>query len=243
MSTVVLAMNEKDTLSVAVAVADLRDVILDKDPDLGVLNEWNRVRDRQTRKMLARLGYGYGRPLRGGGPVFWRKAKYRKRSVRSRMIARPGFMGKLPGRRSFLGASWLTVAQFDNLDSLGRVTGKRTALDGFHMTAEVQDVRGGGGYKTDPAHARRVARHQHERDRVEEIGGHQLDHDVDAYPAGDSNFARMELDGFENCWDGHPGGDLGGRPVTIVFAAEEPEDAPETVKTKSDHLAVVVTYP
>lgn len=234
---VIHIQNEKDTLSTATAVVDLRHVIMDADPDLGVLNEWNRVRDRQTRKMLAQLGYGYARPLRGGGPVFWRKSRFKKRSVRSKMIARPGFMGKLPGRRSLLGPSWLTVARFTDM-----IHGGQVALDGFHLTAEVQDVRGGGGYKTDAAHAKRVERHKTERAAISRTGHKQLDHGIDAFPAGDSNFSGMDLPGFVNCWDGHKGGDLGGRPVTICYANRAPKRAPSTHKTHSDHLAVVVTY-
>ena len=230
--TVILVMNEKDTLATNVAVSDLRAVVEQHDPDLGVLNEWNRTRDHRTRKMLARRGYGYARPTLGGGPVFWRKSRFRKKSIKSRVLSLPGFVGKLPGRRSFLSTSWLTVAQFLDAD------GTRVVLDGFHMTAEVQK---GLKYRTDVAHAKRVARHRHEKQRVEDIAQRQKANGGTVYPAGDSNFDRMRLAGFVNCWEGHDGGDLGGRAVTQCFATG-PAVKVQTEQTQSDHLAVVVTY-
>lgn len=235
----VLVMNEKDTIPTKVAVADLQRIVKQNDPDFGVLNEWNRARDRATRAMLASLGYGYGRPLLGGGPVFWRRTTARKRSIRSKMIAKPGRVGKLPGRRSWLGPSWLTIGKFDLLEG-GKPNGSTVVLDGFHMTAEVQM---GDHYRTDPAHRLRVLRHKTERAMVEHVAGRQQDKDPNAevLPAGDSNFDGMALDGFHNCWEGRHGGDLGGRAVTQCFASREARLV-ETFRTNSDHLAVVVTY-
>lgn len=247
MSTVVLAMNEKDTLSTATAVADLHAVIVTTDPDLGVLQEWPKSRDAATRQMLARIGYGYGRPDRGGGPAIWRLDRYRLHSIHAVRLVGSELVGHLPGRRDRLGPSWATLAILDDLRGV-RPDGepnesRQTALIGYHFTAEVQDVRGGGGYKTEAKYALRVRRHKREKRALGRLGRKELRRPRKVLMGGDSNFTGMVVGGFENCWDGHRGGDLGGRPVTIVYAAEKPERAPETVKTKSDHLAVVVTYP
>jgi len=232
----VLAMNEKDTLSTTTAVADLLHVIQTTQPDLGILNEWNRTRDKATTKMLASLGYGYGRPNRGGGPVLWRATDYQPHAIKSRRLALPELVGHLPGRRSRLGTSWATVAEFTNH------AGGRTALIGFHLTAEVQDVRGGGGYKTDLAHRPRVMRHKREKRRLGRLGRHLERRKVATYPGGDTNYDGMRLGGFVNCWDGYSGGDLQGRAVTIVYSTAGPSGRPRTMKTHSDHLAVTVDY-
>lgn len=229
----ILVQNEKDTLSTSVAIADLHMTITECDPDFVVLNEWSKVRDRATKAMAKKLGYGFKRPWRGGGPVLWRLGAYKPLRIRSKMIARPQRVGRLPGRRSFLGASWLTIAVFTVIG-----TDKRIAVDGFHMTAEVQM---GAHYRQDAAHAKRVARHKTERAGVERVGKRQLAANIEAYPAGDSNFDGMDLDGFVNCWDDHPGGDLGGRAVTQCFAEGRAKTV-RTIKTHSDHFAVVVTY-
>jgi hypothetical protein len=234
--TRILAQNEKDTLSTGVAVADLRNVLTATEPDLGILNEWNKNRDAATRKMCADLGYGYGRPNRGGGPVLWKSDKFRLRSLKSRILALPELVGDLPGRRSRLGTSWASEAIFT--DSLGW----QVALVGCHLTAEIQDMRGGGGYKTDRAHRLRVMRHKREKRRLGRRARRLERRRITTYPGGDTNYSGMQLGGFVNCWDGYPGGDLQGRAVTIVYATGKPTRRPRTVKTHSDHLAVVVDY-
>jgi hypothetical protein len=240
--TVVLAQNEKDTLPVHVAVADLRAVLLETHPDLGVLNEWPKTRDAATRKMCAELGYGYDRP-RAGGPVVWRLAAHRLRTLKDRRLALPEFVGHLPGRRSRLGTSWCTEAVFDDLPG-AKPDGSRTVLLGAHLTAEIQDMKAPDhGYKKGAEYFFRVRRHKREKRRWGRLGRRHVRRGHEAYPAGDTNFEGMELGGFVNCWDGYPGGDLGGRAVTIVYAAGPPTRAPHTVKTHSDHLAVAVTYP
>lgn len=240
--TGVLAMNEKDTISVTVAVADLRDVLIAADPDLAVLQEWPKSRDAATRKMCARLGYGYDRPQRGGGPVIWRMSGYKLRSLTAVRLARAEFVGHLIGRRARLGPSWCTEAIFDDLPG-EKPDGSRTATLGYHFTAEIQDVRGGGGYKKELKYRLRVMRHKREKHRLGRRARRNERRGITTYPGGDSNFEGMELGGFHNCWEGHAGGDLGGRAVTIVYATEKPTRAPDLLKTHSDHRAVVVTYP
>lgn len=231
--TVVLAMNEKDTLRVVTAIADLQSVITATDPDFGILNEWTKDRDGATKNLLSRLGYGFARPRHGGNPVFWRLA-YGTPKIKGRILALPGYVGRLPGRRSTLGASMLTQAVWKD-------TGR--AVLGFHMTAEVQDVRGGGSYKTDRAHWLRVRRHKREKRRAGRVARRLERAGLTVYVGGDTNFSGMTLGGFDNCWEGYSGGDLGGRAVTIVYATRKPAKRPQTVRDHSDHFAVAVTYP
>jgi hypothetical protein len=241
--TVVLAQNEKDTLPVDVAVADLRAVLLETKPDLGVLNEWPKSRDAATRKMCTELGYGYDRP-RAGGPVIWRLAAHRLRTLKDRRLALPEFVGHLPGRRSRLGTSWCTEAVFDNLEHAGDHAPHKTCLLGAHLTAEIQDMKAPDhGYKRGLEYFFRVRRHKREKRRWGRLGRRHLHRGDETYPAGDTNFDGMQLGGFANCWDGFPGGDLGGRAVTIVYANAKPAHRPRTVQTHSDHFAVAVTYP
>lgn len=232
-STVILVMNEKDTIGVETSVADLRRVVQETRPNYGILNEWPRSRDRATRKMLAQLGYGYGRPRLGGGPAFWR-LEYGTPKITRRLLSGPGYVGRLPGRRSVLGPSWMTVLLWKKA---------KRALGGYHLTAEIQDVRGGGGYKTDPKYRRRVARHKREKRRIGSWGRHMAAEGWDVDMGGDSNFSHMKIGGFHDAWEGHPGGDLGGRPVTSVYSRRKPARAPRTIETRSDHDAVAVTYP
>jgi hypothetical protein len=235
-------MNEKDTLSVVTSIADLRDVLIAADPDVGALQEWPKSRDAATKAMCARLGYGYGRPARGGGPVIWKLSKYRPRSLKAIRLVRGEFVGHLLGRRSRLGPSWCTEAIFDELPG-DKPDGSKSAILGYHFTAEVQDMKGGGGYKKGLQYLLRVRRHKKEKRRLGRRARRNERRGIETYAGGDSNFSGMELGGFRNCWDGYEGGDLGGRAVTIVFAAKKPAKKPQTFKTKSDHLAVVVTYP
>jgi hypothetical protein len=99
------------------------------------------------------------------------------------------------------------------------------------------------GYKKGLEYFFRVRRHKREKRRWGRLGRRHLHRGDETYPAGDTNFDGMQLGGFVNCWDGYPGGDLGGRAVTIVYAAGRPSPPPHTVKTHSDHFAVAVTYP
>jgi hypothetical protein len=239
--TVVLAMNEKDTLPPDVAVTDLHAVLLVAKPDLGVLQEWPKDRDAASKKMCAELGYGYARPRRGGGPAIWRLDTYTLRSVRSARLVGSELVGHLPGRRDRLGPSIATVVTFDG-PALGNIT--KHCIIGYHLTAEVQM---GDHYRTDLAHRLRVLRHKREKWHLGRLGRRCANKAI-TYLGGDSNYAGMQVRGFYNCWfraaglGAYPGGDLGGRAVTIVFHTRHPQRAPQTIKDHSDHFAVAVTY-
>lgn len=115
---------------------------------------------------------------------------------------------------------------------------KTVVLIDFHMTAEVQQ---GDHYRTDLQHRLRVMRHKREKRRLGRRARMHQRRGRETYSAGDGNYAGMELGGFVNCWKDRHGGDLGGRPVSIVFADGKPLDL-ELIVTKSDHRTVVCTY-
>jgi hypothetical protein len=213
--TVVLAMNEKDTLPADVAVDDLRRVLLETKPDLGTLQEWPKDRDHLAERMCAELGYGYARPKRGGGPAIWRRDTYDLRSVKAVRLVGSEWVGHLPGRRDRLGPSIATVALFDG-PPVGKID--HHCVIGYHLTAEVQV---GKGYRKDASHRLRVLRHKRERWHLGRLGRRHGNKAI-TYLGGDSNYAGMKLRGFFNCWQRdsahtYPSGDLQGRAVTIVF--------------------------
>lgn len=235
MSVRVLSMNERDTIDFDTARADLLRVLDEARPTLGGLQEWGRSRD----SILDASGYSHARGPKGGGPVLWDETRYRLHSEpRSVRLARPEFVGHLPGRRSRLGASWATEVILDDLPG-DTPDGSQTVVLNYHFTAEVQV---GTGYRRDLAHRLRVMRHKRERRRLGRRARWHKRRGRRVYAVGDSNFAGMRLGGFVSCWDGHDGGTLGPRAVDIVFAATRPVGKPHTHKTHSDHRAVAVTY-
>lgn len=237
-ATIGITSNLEFTLSDKQFEAGLR-AVLAKDPDWVAVQEALTHRDAILNRVCAELGYAWAR-ADGGEPVLWKVARYgdKPRSVHPVLLARREFVGHIPGRKDRLPAS---IATEVCLDDLWRPDGAVTVILDYHMTAEVQDVRGGGGYKKDPVHLPRVLRHKREKRRLGRRARMQCRRGRDVYPAGDGNFAGMTLGGFVNCWEGRKGGDLGGRPVSIIFADKKPGDL-ELIHTPSDHLSVVCTY-
>lgn len=234
MPTRVLTMNEKDTLPADVARADLLHVLDLTRPTIAALEEWGPSRDR----ILDACGYSWARGPRGGGPVLWDEKAHTKHAVRSVRLAFPELVGHLAGRKTRLGANFASEVILNDLPGAGP-DGSQTVVIEYHLTAEVQY---GDGYRTDLAHRLRVRRHKAEKRRLGKRARMHKRRGRKVIVLGDSNFAGMKLGGFINCWDGHPGGSLGGRPVDIVFAEDAPNGSPRVLKTHSDHLAVVVTY-
>lgn len=234
----VLSMNERDTLPDGVAEADLRRVLHEADPDLGGLQEWNKVRDQGTALVMLQTGRAFARGPKGGGPVFWRLAGYEESACRSIRLARGEFVGHLLGRRTKLGPSWATEVVLNDLPG-DRPDGSLTVVLNAHLTAEVQV---GSGYRTDLAHRLRVMRHKREKRRLGRRARTHKRRGRRVFVVLDGNFDGLQLGGFVSCWDGHPGGTLGSRAVDIVFTTEHPTAAPKTFKTHSDHHAVAATY-
>lgn len=209
-------------------------------PHLVALQEAGPNRDAIIERVSAEVGYAWAR-AEGGGVVMWKADRYRLRRCRPVVLAGVELVGHLPGRKSKLPASVATEVSLDDLASKDPDGGVTVVLN-YHLTAEVQDMRGGGGYKKDPAHALRVLRHQREKYRLGKRARMHKRRGRDVYPVGDGNFDGMKLRGFVNCWKGRSGGTLGGRAVDIVFAKTKPAKL-WTVETPSDHDALIVTYP
>lgn len=224
--------NVRDTLDLAAAEQALR-LVLAADPDLVFLEEWGTSRDGMLERVCRELGYRWARAKEGGGPVVWRASLWHAAHVRATVIAKPGFMGHLPGRKDTLPPSYVTVVVL--IDDYGHET---TAVE-FHLTANVQY---GSGYRKGREFAMRVRRHKKERRGLARVGNSHKRAGRKVRMGGDSNFAGMTIPGFVSCWEGHPGGSLGGRPVDIVFSDERAAGV-LTITTKSDHKAVVADYP
>lgn len=179
-------------------------------------------------------GYLFARPKGGGGPFVFDVRRLQLDSIDGVPLAPAGHVGHLAGRKSDLPESIATVAEwtFEDESSL-------TGTD-FHLTAEVQK---GKGYRTDPAHALRVARHKVER--------HALHHELTTqrgrrFAVGDSNFDGMLLPPLVSCWVGHDraeaAGTLGDRTPDYVYAEDRAHEV-TVIRDMSDHDAGVATYP
>jgi hypothetical protein len=228
-----LTMNEKDTLPLATARADLLHVLDIAHPTIAALEEWGASRDG----ILDACGLSWARGPRGGGPVLWDEQRHTKRAVRSVRLAFPELVGHLPGRRDRLGSNFATEVVLDDVPG-DRPDGSQTVVIGFHFTAEVQY---GAGYRKDLAHRLRVMRHKREKRRLGRRARMHKRRGRKVRLLGDGNFAGMTIGGFVNCWDGRSGGSLGGRPVDIVYADRAPQSL-QIIKTRSDHDAVVAIY-
>lgn len=236
MSTTVASCNLKFTLDAAAFEHGLR-LALAEHPDLVALQEAGPNRDHIIEKVAHELGYAWTR-AKGGGVVMWKASRYRLRACNAIRLARAELVGHLPGRKDRLPASICTEVLLDDLASK-HPDGSVTVVEDYHLTAEVQM---GAGYRRDLKHLLRVMRHKREKRRLGRRSRMHQRRGRTVYPAGDGNFDGMQLGGFVNCWTGRPGGDLGGRAVSIIFAALKPLKL-WTVVTPSDHKTVVTVYP
>lgn len=212
--------------------------VLAEDPDIQAVQEAGPNRDHILDRACDELGYAWARAP-GGDPVLWKISRYGKTAkwVKPIKLAGAEFVGHLPGRKSRLGPSIATEVGLDD-----HHTGDVEVVLSYHLTAEIQDVRGGGGYKKDPGHLLRVARHIREKFRLGRRARMHKRRGRVVRLCGDGNFAGMKLRGFVSCWLNRKGGTLGGRAVDIIFAATRGA-ALRIIKTLSDHDGVVVTYP
>lgn len=229
--------NLRYTLSPRKFEAGLREVLAEE-PDWIAFQEVGHDRDPILERVCRELGYTWAR-TKGGDPVAWKIARHGKVpiSVKPIRLARREYVGHIPGRRDRLPANYATEVVLPDLAG-----GPDVVVLGYHLTAEIQDVRGGGGYKKDPLHLLRVLRHMREKARLGRRARLQKRRGREVHPAGDGNFAGMKLRGFVSCWKDRKGGDLSGRAVSIIFGATRGRWL-HTVKTLSDHLTVLVAYP
>lgn len=220
-------INEKDTLPLSVARADLLGFIKAHDPDVIYLQEWPRSRDGILDDLP---GYDWARPKQGGGPIAWKTERRRLKSCRAIRLSGPEFVGHLIGRKSRLGTSHATEVILEVVGS------QDEAHLNYHFTANVQF---GETYRKELKYRLRVRRHKREKRRVGRRARFNLSRTRRTRAGGDSNFAGMKLGGLHSAWEGRHGGSLKGRAVDDVFA-ETPARKVHTYKTRSDHLAVCV---
>lgn len=235
MTTTVASANLKYTLTGAEFEKGLREVLRDR-PHILALQEAGPNRNPIIERVAADFGYTWDRPTQGGEPVLWKNTRYRLRAVHAVTLAKPEYVGHLPGRKSKLPASIATEVTLDDLE-----TGDITVVLVFHLTAEVQDMKAGGKYKRDLEHRLRVQRHRREKHRLGKRARTQLRRGRTVYVVGDSNFDGFTLGRFVSCWDHRSGGTLGPRAVDVILAKDRGLKL-WTVETPSDHDALVVTY-
>lgn len=221
--------------------------------DVLALQEWPRLRNRMlaatgqlvhwprlpgARPLRARGQWTWHRPRIGGGPIGVRTSLgERVVSCRAVVLAAAGYVGRSPGRKSraVLGPSYATRLKSQRPDDTVVVR-----YD-IHLTAGVQAGR--GGYRTDPASARRVARHRAERAELEEHVAHDqgLGYDVEVY--GDTNFHHMPIAGLTGWWEARPdAGTFGDRAIDGVYTSRRPDDVdllPPLVRGEHRHVITV----
>jgi hypothetical protein len=195
---------------------------------------FRRLLRRAERK--ATSGYGWARPALGGPWVGYRAARYVPLFVRSKTLAPAGRLERVPGFRSLLGASKVTVAGFHDLEE-----DRDTVVVNGHLTRHVQKGR---GYRKNLP--KTVARHKRERRALGRVIGYHEKRGRRVYVTVDGNYDGLELEGLVPCWQGHPlpetGGTLGNsRRVDIIFGPDEAREV-LVIPTASDHDAVVAGY-
>lgn len=232
--TTVAVANIKDTLHVDVAAAALEKVQRVSACDYLALLEWPGDRRTVLEDLARRTRFRWDRPAEGGSPVLWDSGRAELLSLRSRVLAPSGFVGRLIGRRSTLPPSRCTVAVFED-DLLGEVT-----LLVAHLTADVDT--GPGKYKTSRQFLLRVVRHRLERYRLGAVARRHRRKGRTVFTVVDSNFHLMTLRGLVSCWTGRdPVGTHGWRTIDIVYGPTRATKV-QTIPTPSDHHAVAATY-
>jgi hypothetical protein len=204
--------------------------------DAGRLVWWPRRPG--ARPVKPRGAWTFHRARLGGGPIGVRNDLGEQvRSCRAVVLARPGFVGRVPGRRSLLGPSISTRLKTELPDGTTKVR------YGIHLTAGVQI--GKAGYRRDKASARRVARHQRERATLERrVARDQAKygrHNVEVL--GDTNFHHMPIAGLVGWWPAEPeAGTFGSRAIDGIYTGERPDDVQLLAPlVRGEHRSVITT--
>jgi hypothetical protein len=116
------------------------------------------------------------------------------------------------------------------------VTCDELSLVVYHLASQVQGAD--DAYR--PDRPRLVERHRREVVELQRLVARL---GAPTYACGDSNFHGFRLPGLVSAWEGRPSpGTLGARrQVDDIHGPTAPLDV-VTVRTPSDHLAVVATY-
>jgi hypothetical protein len=229
------------------------ELVLEHSPDLVGLQEWSVRRAgllrasgrvglvaplagelprRLPRRGSARPQYRWSAPLVGGCAVGARADRYELLEATSRPVSLVG-RGENPER--WWGVEpprLMTVAVYRDL----RLEGTVSVVD-FHLTPGVQAR---GQYRED--RPRLAARHRQEIRRVQQAVDEQLALGRTVFALGDSNFDGLRLARLESAWQGRedePGTHGRRRKIDDVHGPG-PADAVTTLRTPSDHKAVLV---
>lgn len=225
--------------------------VLDAQPDLVGLQEWNILRLRllgetgsvavvagghprlgRIRVGRRRSGYVWTAPLIGGTPVAARADRFELVESFSRHLSRLGRADR-PDRTWGLELPRLaTVGVYRD-----KLLDRTVCLVNYHL---VPTVQARGKYQTD--RPKLVARHQAEVAAVQRIVDEQQDLGRVVHAVGDSNFHGLRLHGLTSAWEGHeelPGTHGGKRKIDDVHG---PGLASSVVmlENASDHKAVIV---
>jgi hypothetical protein len=206
--------------------------VLDHEPDLVALQEWHPWRAGLLRGFR---DYAWHQPALGGCATGARRTRFERVVRGSGRLSPPGradrsgrLLGLEPPRRAGL------TVQRDFVD------GTLVSLIAFHLASQVQ----GPDHAFRADRPRLVARHQLETAALLRLVDESLAAGLATYACGDSNFHGFRIPGLVSAWDARPdaGGTLGpARRVDDVHGPTAPSDV-VTVRTASDHLAVVATY-
>lgn len=198
--------------------------------DVLALQEWPAHRDGLTANAR---GWSFHRAQLGGGPIGIRdRLGERVISCRAVALAGPSFVGRIPGRKSLLGPSWATRLKTRRPD------GSTVIRYNIHLTASVQVGR--RGYRTDAAHARRVARHKRERNGLERrvTRDRVKGYDVEVY--GDTNFHHLPIPGLVGWWaTNDDAGTFGDRAIDGIWTSRKPDKVaflPALVRGEHRHV-------
>lgn len=118
-----------------------------------------------------------------------------------------------------------------------------TRVASANVRVTLDHLQYGGGYRTDKAHRARVRRHKREVRKLGRVARRRA-RKGKVFVVLDGNFDGLKVRGLTSCWTGPDlpsAGTLGKRRVDIIFAASAPKRV-RTVKTPSDHRAVVADY-
>jgi hypothetical protein len=219
--------------------------VLDEEPDLVGLQEWNITRLPLLREtgsvgvvpgLPFRLGgrgsgYLWSAPVIGGCPVGARAERFELLESRVRLLSRPGRADR-PNRRWGL--------ELPRLATIGiyrdRTVDREVCLVNYHL---VPSVQARGSYQTD--RPRLVGRHQGEVAGLQRIVDEQLGLGRVVYAVGDSNFDGLRLHGLTSAWEGRETdpGTLGGRRKIDDVHGPGPAASVTLLTNASDHKAVI----
>lgn len=169
-----------------------------------------------SRSSQPRGEWTFHRARLGGGPIGVRNELGETAlSCRAVMLARPGRVDKVAGRRTLLGPSWCTRLKSRRPD------GSIVVRYNIHLTAGIQI--GKTGYRTD--RPKRVARHRHqERPSLNRRVVRDLERGFDVEVYGDSNFHQMYVDRLVGWWAIEPTeATLGNRAIDGVWTSRRPD--------------------